>query len=151
MLDVFFGNPAQEVRSVDDIADFCRRIPLPLDVAGKRRKVDASFEEVSRSFCNIFKRVLKTVEDSFEKSRSKFDGEKLLLENDFVAVSDAVGRFEDLDFRFVSVYLDDLAFERLAAGLNENNFILTDRSVEFYGNKVALRGNDCPFCFFIHL
>ena len=151
VLDVLFWNPAEEVCSVNDVADFSRRIPLPFDVAGKGRKVDTSFKEVTCRFRDILERILKTVEDSLQKSRSKFDGEKIFLENDLVAVSDAVGRLEDLDFRFVSVDLDDLAFKRLSAGFDENNFVLTDRSVESYGDKVALRRNDYPFGFFIHL
>jgi hypothetical protein len=133
------------------VTDTGYRCEVPVAIRD-RVKVYSSVQEETALLRQLWQRVLQTVEDLRQQSRTQIYAHQLAGELYFVTDFDAVGHFVDLHAYFPVVDTDYLSFKALIVNEDVTYFILSNGAIEVYLYKVAVdSGYKSCLCFHIAL
>ncbi len=115
-------------------------------------QIHSSVQEESALICKCRQRVLQTVINLCQQSRTQIYAHQLSGELYRITYLDAVGHFVDLHTYFPVIDTDYLALEALIINEDVTNFILANGAIEFDLDKVTVdSGYISCFCFHISL
>ena len=134
---------AEPVGRDDAVAGFREGREGPEGFPVERVGVFAALEENARHGLQV---ILQSVIDAGKQAGTEGDLEHFSEEFDIVAVLESAGAFEHLDRGFITVYLDDLGEELLAADGDVAEFILRHRPVHGHGHEVRDDARYLSFC-----
>jgi hypothetical protein len=110
---------AEDAAGTDGVADFGRGFEVPLLLVVQAGHVDAALDEVTHLLLQELKGALDSVVDAGEEARAEFDGQGHARVLDRFAGLDARRVLVDLDDRFLTADLDDLAHEAFVADTDD--------------------------------
>ena len=116
------------------VSGLCDRGELPKFLTVKGIRVFSSFQEYTGHGSEV---VLKTVVGAGEKAGAKGDLQHPALEFNLIAAFHSAGALEHLHGCQVSVNLDNLCHQFHSFGGDVADFVLGNRAVYLYGNKVG--------------
>ena len=131
------GNGSESIAGMKNVAGLAHGGELPLPV-GDGVEIDSPLEEETALLSEGRKRILKSVVDLGEKSRSELYAHQFARELDLVPHLDSVRHLVDLHAGLASVDPDDLSLEPRSARVDESDLVLGDGPVENNSDKVSV-------------
>ena len=154
MLEDSLWNRAQGIGALHCVASLHTWCEMPFLVAWKCIQVNTSFQEESAVLCQLWKRVLQTVEYLTQKSRAQGYGQHLAGKLHLVAYSDSSGHLINLHVGIFTFDSDYLGLQLLLAfGCVYNNvsyLVHQDVAFNLDGNHVAVHSDNFAAALIFH-